>query len=164
MALWGAGATFARVPIGMRVVAVAGWDVRALQAKVVVDGARPVGRDERWGRALRVVSCARGAVPGAAVHALALRAAAWVLELNRRVCRGGGRRRQAYTLKKELEGQPVAPETQAAREALEVSLELIMHKARAEFERRKRCERAGFRPPHTLTAQGWSARSWLVGA
>lgn len=47
---------------------------------------------------------------------------------------------QAYTLKKELEGQPVAPETQAAREALEVSLELIMHKARAEFERRKRCE------------------------
>jgi hypothetical protein len=36
----------------------------------------------------------------------------------------------------------VAPETQAAREALEVSLELIMHKARAEFERRKRCDSA----------------------
>ena len=33
------------------------WELRALQAKVVVvDGARPVGHDKRWGSALRLVS------------------------------------------------------------------------------------------------------------
>jgi hypothetical protein len=48
-------------------------------------------------------------------------------------------RAQAFALKSELDTQDVMPETQAAREALEVSVELVLQKARLEFERRQRC-------------------------
>eukprot|EP00854_Cymbomonas_tetramitiformis_P002998 gene2998-3815_t len=45
---------------------------------------------------------------------------------------------KAYALQKELKERDVVPETQAAREALEVSIELLLHKARLEYERRQR--------------------------